>query len=454
MRNMTLENMAAACAGELCGSAAAALCEAEDIVIDSRKVCPGAVFVATRGERVDGHSFIPQAFEKGAMAVICEQLPENPSGPCIQVKDSFSALRDLAAFYRRQFEIPVVGITGSVGKTSTKELVASVLAQKYNVLKTDGNFNNQVGLPLTVFRLRPEHEAAVLEMGIDGFGQMEQLSRIATPQICVITNIGGCHLEALGDRDGVLAAKSRICDYMPQGGTLIVNGEDDKLITIKEAGGKTPVRYGYSSACDIWADNIENHGLKGSSAVIHTPAGDIAVRIPLPGVHNVGNAMAAAAAGLELGLSAEQIAAGAAAVQPVKGRSHLIDTGKLLVIDDCYNANPVSVKAGIDLLGFAEGRKVAVLGDMFELGGEEEKLHAEIGSYAAAAGIDLLICIGSLSRLMYEAALAAGANVHYFENNDAFLAQMTDLILEGDSVLVKASHGMNFPQIVEALQNL
>ena len=454
MRNMTLENMAGACGGEIIASAVVSGAEAADIVIDSRKVCPGAVFVATRGERVDGHSFIPQAFEKGAMAVVCEELPADPAGPCILVKDSFAALRDMAAFYRKQFRIPVVGITGSVGKTSTKELVASVLAQKYNVLKTDGNFNNQVGLPLTVFRLRPEHEAAVLEMGIDGFGQMEQLSRIAAPQICVITNIGGCHLETLGDRDGVLAAKRRICDDMQPGGTLIVNGEDDKLITIHEACGKAPVTYGYSPACDIWADDIENLGLKGSRAVMHTPAGSFPVEIPIPGVHNVGNAMAAAAAGLELGLTTQQIVAGAAAVQPVSGRSHLIDTGHLLVIDDCYNANPVSVKAAIDLLGFAESRKVAVLGDMFELGREEENLHREVGSYAAAAGFDRLICIGKLSRLMYEAALAGGANAQYFENNDAFLAQMKDLIKEGDSVLVKASNGMHFKQIVEALQKL
>ena len=277
MRNMTLENMALACSGEICGPAPADLREAEDIVIDSRKVVPGAVFIATPGARVDGHSFIPQAFEKGAMAVVCEKLPENPSGPGILVKDSFAALRDLGAFYRRQFDIPVVGITGSMGKTSTKELVASVLEQKYNTLKTEVNYNNLIGLPLMVFRMRPDHEIAVLEMGIDGFGQMEKLSRIAVPQTCVITNIGGCHLEALGDRDGVLAAKRRICDEMPQGGTLIVNGEDDKLITIQEVGGKAPGTYGYSPACDIWADEIENHGLKGSSAILHTPAGSFCI---------------------------------------------------------------------------------------------------------------------------------------------------------------------------------
>ena len=451
---MTLENMALACSGEICGPAPADLREAEDIVINSGNVIPGAVFVAIPGARVDGHSFIPQAFEKGAMAVVCEKLPENPSGPCILVKDSLAALRDLGAFYRRQFDIPVVGITGSMGKTSTKELVASVLEQKYNTLKTEVNYNNLIGLPLMVFRMRPDHEIAVLEMGIDGFGQMEKLSWIAVPQTCVITNIGGCHLEALGDRDGVLAAKRRICDEMPQGGTLIVNGEDDKLITIQEAGGKTPVTYGYSPACNIWADEIENHGLKGSSAILHTPAGSFQVHIPLPGVHNVSNAMAAAGVGLEYGLTTEQIAAGIAAVKPVSGRTALIDTEHLLIIDDCYNANPVSVKAAIDLLGFAEGRKVAVLGDMYELGSEEKKRHAEIGCYAAAAGIDSLICIGKLSRLMYEAAIADGANAQYFESNDAFLAQIGEFIREGDSVLVKASNGMHFKQIVEALQKL
>lgn len=452
MRNMTLENMAAACRGRVYGQIADPEKQAADIVIDSRKAGPGAVFVATRGARVDGHSFIPDVFAKGAMAVVCERLPEEMAGPCILVKDSLQALQDLAAFYRRQFDIPVVGVTGSVGKTSTKEFIASVLAQKFHVLKTDGNFNNEIGLPLTVFRLRPEHEAAVLEMGIDNKGQMDPLSRIACPQVCVITNIGGCHLENLGSRDGILAEKRQICNYMPEGGTLIVNGDDDKLCTIREAGGKAPVTFGYDSGRTIWADAVENLGLLGSRTRIHTPAGDFTAQIPLPGVHMIWNAMAAAAAGLCYDMSLEQIAAGIAAVQPVSGRSHLIDTGRLLVIDDCYNANPVSVKAALDLLTCANGRKVAVLGDMFELGSEEESLHADVGSYAAAAGIDSLICIGGLSRHMYEAAKAAGANAHYFTDNASFLAQLAEYVKEGDSVLVKASHGMHFTEIVERLQ--
>lgn len=452
MRNMTLENMAAACKGKVYGPSLPAGLEAEDIVVDSRKAGPGTVFVAIRGARVDGHSFIPDVFAKGGMAVICETLPEDTAGPCILVEDSIQALQDLAAFYRSQFDIPVVGITGSVGKTSTKEFIASVLAQKFNVLKTDGNFNNEIGLPLTVFRLRPEHEAAVLEMGIDNTNQMDKLSRIARPQICVITNIGGCHLENLGSRDGILAEKRQICNYMPQGGSLIVNGDDDKLCTIREAGGKAPVTFGYDSKHDIWADDVENLGLLGSRARIHTPAGEFTAQSPLPGVHMIWNVMAAAAAGLCLGLSLDQIASGIAVVQPVSGRSHLIDTGHLLVIDDCYNANPVSVKAALDLLACSNGRKVAVLGDMFELGSEEESLHAEVGSYAAAAGIDSLICIGGLSRHMYEAAKAGGANAHYFADNASFLAQLSEYIREGDSVLVKASHGMHFTEIVEHLQ--
>ena len=233
MQNMTLANIAACLKSPLCQGDGKEAFEITGAVLDSRKVEPGFLFFATRGERVDGHSFIPQVVEKGAALVICEDAPE-VEVPYIQVPDTFAALKKVAAFYREQLTIPVIGVTGSVGKTSTKEMIAAGLSTKFNVLKTQGNFNNEVGLPLTVLQLRQEHEIAVLEMGISDFGEMHRLSEIAKPDICVITNIGQCHLEFLGSREGILKAQSEIFDFMNPEGSILVNGDDDKLITLKE----------------------------------------------------------------------------------------------------------------------------------------------------------------------------------------------------------------------------
>ena len=226
MKNLTVENIALACKGILYGKEFMEdnKKEAEGVVLDSRLLQPSYVFIATKGEKVDGHKFIPSVFEKGALAVICEDLPQDITGPCILVENSFIALKNLAFFYRQQLDLKVIGITGSVGKTSTKEFVAGVLSVKYNVWKTQGNFNNEVGLPLTVLQLRDEHEIAVLEMGISDFGEMHRLSQIARPDVCILTNIGQCHLEFLGDRDGVLKAKTEIFDFMNPDGYIFVNG--------------------------------------------------------------------------------------------------------------------------------------------------------------------------------------------------------------------------------------
>lgn len=468
MKNMTLWNIARACKGRLivptrkkeeCPRAGMAVIrsytgkEAKGIVLDSRKVEPGFVFIAAKGEKADGHKFIPEVFEKGAIGVVCEKEPEELNGPCILVKDSFQALQDIAEYYRNQMPVPIVGITGSVGKTSTKEFIASVLAQKYKVHKTQGNFNNEIGVPLTLLSMPEDTQAAVVEMGINHFGEMHRLSRMVKPDICVMTNIGQCHLEFLGSRDGILKAKSEIFDFMNPEGSVCVNGDDDKLITIEEVCGKKPVRFGFSKENDVWADEVVNKGLLGSSAVIHTKESSFPVRVPLPGAHMVMNALAATAVGLKLGLTVEQIAAGIASVEAVNGRSRVVKAGDLVLIDDCYNANPVSTKAAIDLLGLALGRKVAVLGDMFELGEKERELHAGVGEYAAEHGVDCLICAGSLSENMYEAAKAAGMKeVYHFPDREALMKELSDLLKPGDSVLIKASHGMGYEKIVEELE--
>ncbi|MBQ8597334.1 MAG: UDP-N-acetylmuramoyl-tripeptide--D-alanyl-D-alanine ligase, partial [Lachnospiraceae bacterium] len=378
MKNMTLANIAQACGGTLYGGEGNVE-EASCVVIDSRKVETGGIFIATRGERVDGHDFIPQVAQKGALGVVCEKKPEGCEIPYVLVEDSFQALKKIAEYYRKQLAVKVVGITGSVGKTSTKEFIAGVLAQKYAVLKTQGNFNNEVGLPLTVLSIRDAHEVAVLEMGISDFGEMHRLSKIARPDVCVMTNIGQCHLENLGSREGILKAKSEIFDFMNPQGDIFVNGDDDMLAGAKPKTAGKPVHFGMDPLNEVYASDVMNKGLLGSSAVIHLGTQVFPVEIPLPGGHMVYNALAAAAVGNCLGLTKEEIKEGIASVEAVGGRSHVISLQGRTIIDDCYNANPVSMKAAIDLLTMALGRKVAILGDMFELGANEKELHGEIG---------------------------------------------------------------------------
>ena len=296
----------------------------------------------------------------------------------------------------------------------------------------------------------------MLEMGISNFGEMHRLSRIAKPDICVMTNIGQCHLENLGSREGILKAKSEIFDYANPEGYTFVNGDDDMLCLVKGKGDHKPIHFGRNPSNEVLASDVMNRGLLGSHAVIHMGLSVFPVEIPLPGEHMVNNALAAAAVGNCLGLTKEQIQTGISGVQAVGGRSHVIALPSLTVIDDCYNANPVSMKAAIDLLMMAIGRKVAILGDMFELGEREKELHGEVGAYAAEKGIDVLICAGELSGCMYEKALSMGgkSEVYYFETRDVMLAELKDILKPGDSVLVKASHGMQFEKVVEFLTTL
>ena len=456
MKNMTPCRIAEVCGGIYHGTKETGIREIESITTDSRQAAEGCLFVAVKGERVDGHDFIPSVFEKGAACVVCEREPEHPSGSWIQVKSSLQAIKDMAEFYRKQLDIQVVGITGSVGKTSTKEVIASVLSEKYRLLKTLGNFNNELGLPLTVFRLREEHQIAVLEMGISDFGEMHRLSKIARPDVCVITNIGQCHLEYLKDRDGVLRAKSEIFDFMQPEGRIVLNGDDDKLSAVQEVKGVNPLFFGVESGREIYADEIEPRGLKGIRCRIHAGEESFGVQIPIPGFHMVLNALAATAVGISMGLTTEQVKSGIEKLQSLGGRFHMIEKGDMLIIDDCYNANPVSMKASLDVLKDAERRTVAVLGDMFELGENEASLHREVGVYAGEKGINLLICTGELSSHMAEAAIRAGGceTVVHVPNLERLMEVLPRLVQGDGTILVKASHGMHFEKVVELLSEL
>ena len=460
LEQMTLENIAKACGGTYVGDDALRGSEITGAVIDSRQVEPGYLYIPIRGERVDGHRFIPDVFEKGALAVLSEEPLENPAGPYIQVDSSEQALKDIAEFYRSTLGIKIIGITGSVGKTSTKEMISAVLSQKYNVLKTEGNFNNEIGLPLTILRIRREHEVAVVEMGISEFGEMHRIAKVAKPDICVMTNIGQCHLENLIDRDGVLRAKSEIFDFLKPDGHIVLNGNDDKLITVQEVKGVKPVFYyvedGTAQQADlpyeITADAIENKGLRGLNANLHFPEEVCQIHEPIPGVHNVYNACAAACVGRIMGLTNEEICEGIAHAKTIAGRTNLITLGDVLVIDDCYNANPVSMKASLDVLAQAEGRKIAVLGDMGELGENERELHYEVGKYAANTGVDILFCCGSLSEELAKGAQRGHTKVMYFAEREKLTQTLLNFVGAGDTVLVKASHFMEFPKIVKALE--
>ena len=452
MKAMSPREIALACGGQYFGDLSVLDVEVAGVTIDSRKIETGYLFVPIKGERVDGHSFIPQVMEKGALCTLSEHVLDDATYPYILVDSCKQALKDLAEHYRQALGVKVVGITGSVGKTSTKEMIASVLSQKYKVLKTEGNFNNEIGLPLTVFQIQEDHEVAVLEMGINHFEEMHRLAKVARPDICVITNIGICHLENLIDRDGVLRAKTEMFDYMQPDATIILNGDDDKLITVKEREGLSPLYFGLSKEMNAYAEHIQSLSLKGTSCTLYLGEEMLETVIPIPGKHMVYNALAGALVGHQLGLNAEQIKAGIESLVPVAGRNHLIETESLMILDDCYNANPVSTKASLDVLATADTRKVAILGDMFELGEKEKELHREVGEHAAQKEIDVLVAIGSLSANTAKGAGGKKTTVLHFETKAEFLANTEEILKKGDTVLVKASHGMQFPEIVEELQ--
>lgn len=449
MKHFTIRQFMDACRGIWHGPPELLDHPIQGVVTDSRLIKEHDLFVAIAGERVDGHHFIPGIYEKGALCALSQQKLSEPAGPYLLVEDTLQALKDGAEAYRQTLDIPVIGITGSAGKTSTKEMIASVLSQKYQVLKTPGNYNNEIGVPLTLFMIDTHHEAAVLEMGMNHFGEMHRLSKMVRPTHCVFTNIGVAHLEHLGSRNGILKAKMEMFDYASEDAPVFVNGDDDKLIALKDRA----VTFGQKSSNQIWADQVENLGLDGIRCLLHAERTKTEVTIPLPGIHMVYNACAGVCVGLSLGLSMAQIKEGIEALKPLSGRSNILHTRHYTLIDDCYNANPVSMCTMLDVLDYALTRKVAILGDMGELGEQSEALHASVGEHLKALHIDVIITIGTLSRALYEAARTASPHAlcRHYEDLNQFLSEPELLLKDGDAILVKASHYMQFEQIVTAL---
>lgn len=462
MKNLTIESIAKACNGEIVATdeqlAALSGVEVKGVVIDNRKVQPGYVFIPTVGARVDGHTFIDKALEDGALFTLSEKRLDSPKGAYVLVDKSEKALAEIATYYRLQLDIPIIGITGSVGKTGTKEMIASVLGEAYNVLKTEGNLNNEIGLPLTLLSIKEEHEAAVVEMGISGFGEMHRLGTMAKPDVMVITNIGTCHLEQLGDRDGVFKAKTEVFEHLNNNAFVVINVDDDKLSAVREVSGATVIGFGKENRdqATVFAKNVSAEGLLGVDCTIEYDTASFDAHIPLAGEHNVYHALAAAAVGLALDIEKKNpgaVKAGIEKITTIAGRSNFLSLAdNITVIDDCYNASPASVKAALVTLSKAEGRKIAVIGDMGELGTDEAKLHREVGEHLDGLGIDKLYVAGKLVKNLVEGAENSGTDCHYFEDREDMTKELLDVIEPNDVILVKASHFMEFPKVVSAIK--
>ena len=449
MKNFTIEAVCRACGGEWRGPAEALSREISAVTTDSRALTPGCLFAAIPGERVDGHDFIASALEKGALCALAQRVPAGVGEGVILVKDTVAALQAAAAYYRAQFDFPVLGITGSVGKTTAKEMTAAVLSQRFRVHKTAGNFNNDLGVPITLFGLNETHELAVVEMGVSHPGDMERLAEMVRPTMALYTVIGHAHLEFLKSREGICAEKSVMNRYLPENGVVLCNGDDELLAALPCKQQK--LTFGLGERCDIRAEDVRPLPDGGSRCAIVCPGRRMEVTIHAYGEHMVYAALEGAAAGIALGLSDEEIIRGIAAYEPVGRRARRVETGSLTIIDDCYNANPTSVGSAIRSLSRCVGRKVCILGDMLELGEDAEKLHFETGALAADAGIDLVLTTGTLSR---EIARGAIQPEHWFESREALCAALPGLLRSGDTVLVKASHSMRFEEITAALEAL
>ena len=444
MKNLNFETVRSVTGGTLRGNPFAG--ELSAVTSDSRAVTPGCLFAAVRG----GHDFIAAALAAGAACVLAERVPEGlPAGCALLVPDTVAALQALAGFYRSQFDIPVLGVTGSVGKTTAKEMAAAVLGRRFRVHKTAGNYNNDLGAALTLLGLREEHTAAVVELGVSHPGDMARIAAIARPTMALYTNIGDAHLEFLGDRPGVLREKSVMNRFLPADGVVLCNGDDPLL-----AGMDCPQKkltYGLGKNCALRAEDLRMLPGAATACTIAGAGRRFAVTIPAFGEYLAYAALGAAAAGLALGLTEEEIAAGIGDYAPVGSRGRLVHTESLTVIDDCYNANPTSVAAALRSLSRAPGRKVAVLGDMLELGERSPALHRATGELARECGVTLLLCAGADC---IHLAAGAGEIARHYPDRAALIDALPSLLRPGDTVLVKASRSMKFEEIAAALEAL
>ena len=441
--------------------------------VDSRKVEPDGIFFALQGERADGHDFVAHAVENGAAMVVIErpvaadlvevdlsgatpELPEVWELPvALRVPSTLEALQRLAAFWRRRHSPRVIGITGSVGKTTTKELTADVLAVRYHTLKSARSFNNEIGLPLTLLRLTPEHERVVLEMGMYDVGEIADLARIALPHVGVVTIISPVHLERAGTMERIVRAKTELVEALPPDpdGVAILNYDEPLVLGMKESTRARVFTYGLSPEADLWASDIEGLGLEGVRFELHYQGEALHVRVPLLGRHSVHTALRAAAVGLVEGLSWHEIFGGLRAPSSQLRLAAVSGPQGATILDDTYNASPASTIAALNLLEELEGRRIAVLGDMLELGDYEREGHEKVGMRAMEV-VDVLITVGPRGRIIGETALRWGClpdQVHILETNAEAVALLEQMVTEGDVILVKGSRALEMEEIVNVL---
>ena len=447
-----------------------------DAVIDSRKAIPGSLFVAIPGENVDGHDFIQDAFTQGAcFALVQKELPEKFSvldlrsgftssleevkvTPfCLRVEDTVQALQKVAQYWRNKLDVRVIGITGSVGKTTTKELVTSVLNQRYRTLKNPGNLNNEIGLPLTLWQMSRDHDHAVLEMGFYIPGEIEFLCDLAKPSVGVITNIGTVHAERAGSQETIARGKAELIQALPPSpdGIAILNYDDFLVRGMAEKSSARCFFYGLTSEADLWADGIEGLGLEGIRFRLHYQGETIFLRVPLIGRHSVHTALRAAAVGIVEGLTWHEIVKGLRSGHTQLRLVAVRAKSGALLLDDTYNASPQSTLAALNLLSELDGRKIAVLGDMLELGQYERQGHEKVGLRAASVA-DILITVGELGKIIAEAATWIGMKkdrIFSLEDSESVIEFLRDYLHKGDVVLVKGSRGMQMDRIVAALED-
>jgi UDP-N-acetylmuramoyl-tripeptide--D-alanyl-D-alanine ligase len=426
----------------------------ENISTDTRTLLKNSLFVPIKGENFDGHEFIGQAAENGAICALTEResVPIDMDIPLIYVGDTRRALLDLANFYRRACGVKVVAITGSAGKTTTKDMIAEVLAQKFKVKKTIKNFNNEIGVPLSIFQTEADDEMLVLEMGMNHAGEISELSRTGAPDIAVITHIGDAHIENFENREGILRAKLEIIDGLRAGGKIILNGGDPLLtgeIAAEKIKGVEAIFAGGENIVEA-----EPQGLQETRCKFNWRGEEIHVTVPIPGAHMVSNALLASVVGIETGVSPAQISAAFEKFKPPEGRLNIFEAADMTIIDDVYNANPASMLEAIKVLCREDSRRrVAVLGDMNELGHVAEARHREVGEFAASSGVNLLISIGKHARKIHEGFFYTSKNAIaiHFETLDEFFSKKS-FFQKGDLILVKASRGMQFEKIISKIK--
>ena len=420
----------------------------EKISTDSRDVDEATLFVALKGERFDANDFVPDVLQKGAKAVVCSRYDGNDER-VILVEDTGKALLDIAAGYRQNFNIPFVALTGSVGKTTTKGMIYAVLSEKFNTLRTEGNLNNEIGVPKTIFRLENSHEAAVIEMGMNHFGEISRLSKTVCPDIGVITNVGTAHIENLGSRNGILKAKSEILDGMKAGSPLVINGDSDILNKI-EADDYKVIRFGLDSG-DIVAENIDSSPL-GSGFIVKYKNESARAFVPSQGIHNVYNGLCAIAVGLLLGMTLEECARGLRNFAPEGMRQKITSVKGMTFIEDCYNANLDSMCAALETLKSLKiKRTVAVLGDMLELGDFSKEAHRRVGEKAFETECALVVTFGEAAEDIAKAFIESGGMAKSFHDKAELTNYLRENLKAGDTVLFKGSRGMKMEEIFTEL---